>query len=66
MGREDFERRVCAFCGDRLGVYEPIVALSDADVRRTSRAREPGLLDGGATMTHWPCGLVEPLYVGAE
>jgi hypothetical protein len=31
----------CAYCGDRIGVYEPIVVVRDG--RRTALAREPEL-----------------------
>ena len=36
MGSQDVERRVCAPCGARLGVYEPILALADTNLRPTS------------------------------
>lgn len=32
---------VCRHCGDRIGVYEPLVALADGHVRETSRAADP-------------------------
>jgi hypothetical protein len=31
----------CQHCGDVIGVYEPVVVLSDGQTRDTSRAAEP-------------------------
>ena len=33
----------CQHCGDRIGVYEPLIVLLDGRARETSRAAEPGL-----------------------
>ncbi len=48
--------RLCADCGDRIGVYEPVVAAGPLGVRRTSLAREPELVDDGDTLlVHIDC-----------
>jgi hypothetical protein len=52
--------RLCAACGDRVGVYEPIVAVDPAGPRETSLAREPALIDDDDTLllhagcSEWP------------
>ena len=52
--------RLCADCGDRIGIYEPIVAAGPCGVRRTSLAREPELADDDDTLlahvdcSEWP------------
>jgi hypothetical protein len=45
----------CAFCGDRIGVYEPVVAVQPASTRRTSLAHEPELQESDATLFHLGC-----------
>jgi hypothetical protein len=42
--------RLCADCGDRIGIYEPIVAAGPSGARRTSLAREPQLIDDDDTL----------------
>ena len=37
------ERVECPICGDVIGVYEPMIVVTEAHARRTSRAAEPGL-----------------------
>ena len=43
MPMEPGEEILCRLCGGRIGVYEPIVALTAEGDRETSRAREPDL-----------------------
>lgn len=47
--------RLCALCGERLGVYEPIVAFGADGRRRTSIAREPGLAAADVALMHEEC-----------
>lgn len=42
----------CQHCGDVIGVYEPLVMLTDGHPRETSRALEPSLADD---LTHGAC-----------
>lgn len=35
----------CAHCGDRIGVYEPVVVISADSSRTTSLANEPQLAE---------------------
>jgi hypothetical protein len=44
----------CHVCGEPLGVYESLVAIGDASVRRTSLAREP-LIGTSETVVHRAC-----------
>jgi hypothetical protein len=37
--------RTCPHCGERIGVYEPIVVISGDSQRTTSVANEPQLPD---------------------
>jgi hypothetical protein len=53
MEREEF--LVCEFCGDRIGVYEPIVAIEDNDMRETAIAREPELWQKRPPVMHAHC-----------
>lgn len=46
---------VCSVCGDRIGVYEPLLELNAGRVRRTSVAREPALEDHAAVLLHAEC-----------
>ncbi len=39
-------RQLCRFCGDVIGVYEPLIVLREGAVSETSRAAEDGLLRG--------------------
>jgi hypothetical protein len=36
------ERLECKHCRNRIGVYEPMVVVTEAQARTTSRAAEPG------------------------
>ena len=45
----------CAYCGDALGVYEPIMVLEpDGQLRRTSRLAE-GELPADVVAVHEDC-----------
>lgn len=46
---------VCRHCGDRIGVYEPLVALTDGQARETSRAADPQAAAGAALCYHREC-----------
>jgi hypothetical protein len=47
---------VCGLCGDRLGVYEPVVHEHQTPGERTSLAADPTLADGGvAVLFHASC-----------
>ncbi len=46
---------ICALCGDRIGVYEPMIAVEDGAARRTSLLREPDLRGGSAALFHTEC-----------
>jgi hypothetical protein len=46
----------CEHCGQRIGVYEPMVELQGDLTNRTSRAADPRLDSGGAgTVFHAAC-----------
>jgi hypothetical protein len=49
--REDF--LVCAHCGDRIGVYEPIVLVRDG--RETALAHAPELWETRPEVIHAQC-----------
>ncbi len=53
MVREGIQ--VCPLCGERIGVYEPVVVLSANPPRRTSLAREPVVRDEEAVLVHADC-----------
>jgi hypothetical protein len=53
MERQHFP--ICAHCGDRIGVYEPTIAVGPDHIRRTSLAKEPALLDGEEAFFHTEC-----------
>jgi hypothetical protein len=38
----------CVLCGDRIGVYEPLVVLGKDFAQETSQAAEPGAASRGA------------------
>lgn len=50
-------RMRCHQCGDVIGVYEPLVLLSDGDRRETSLAAEPDLTVGTSSIYHSACSL---------
>lgn len=45
----------CARCGDVIGVYEPLVVVTDGVVRRTSRAAEPQIAAKVGDFYHEGC-----------
>lgn len=45
----------CPVCGDRIGVYERIVAVTPIGARETSRAKDPWLQDSDAILVHAKC-----------
>ncbi len=47
----------CPACGDALGVYEPLVAISRGSARITSLAREPDVNSGTDAVVHRVCAL---------
>jgi len=44
----------CRQCGDLIGVYEPLILLTDGHPRETSRAAHPNTADG-AQCFHRQC-----------
>jgi hypothetical protein len=49
---------LCPFCGDRIGLYEPIIALEPDGRRQSSLASEPSLSEGPATLIHAVCAAI--------
>lgn len=49
------ERFLCEVCGDVIGVYEPLVMLTIASERSTSRAAEPELRARDGAYFHREC-----------
>ncbi len=47
----------CQHCGDVIGVYEPLVLLTDSDRRETSLAAEPDLAAGAPSAYHGACSI---------
>ncbi len=46
----------CAHCGDRIGVYEPVVVIAGEGHRTTSLANEPQLSEhAGVILMHETC-----------
>jgi hypothetical protein len=50
-------RLICDHCADVIGVYEPVVVVSDCEVRNTSRAAEPALGLEHGELYHRACYL---------
>lgn len=46
---------LCARCGDRIGMYEPVEADADGTRRVTSLVREPHLAAAGGRLSHVSC-----------
>ena len=47
---------MCAHCGDRIGVYEPVVVIARDSSRTTSLANEPQLsAHAGVILMHEAC-----------
>ncbi|MGA9284004.1 MAG: hypothetical protein WBV85_01025 [Solirubrobacteraceae bacterium] len=53
------EALCCKYCGDLIGVYEPLVVCTKGLSRTTSRAAEPNLEATGATHYHRACYAAE-------
>ena len=47
----------CLACGDALGVYEPLVAISRGSARITSLAREPDVPSATDALVHRSCAI---------
>jgi len=45
----------CRHCEDVIGVYEPMIVLSDGQARNTSRAAEPDERGLGGECYHHAC-----------
>jgi hypothetical protein len=54
----------CPLCGERIGVYEPMIVITPYGARATSRVREPLLADSGAILLHGGCYGIEPYERG--
>jgi hypothetical protein len=55
---------VCALCGLRIGVYEPMVVIEAQSTRTTSLLREPGLRSENVPLVHSQCA--EALAASAD
>jgi hypothetical protein len=55
---------LCPLCGDRIGVYEPMIVITRYGARGTSRAREPVLPERDPILLHAGCYGVEPYERG--
>jgi hypothetical protein len=53
------DRPTCLLCGERLGVYEPVVVVGNGMHRRTSLVREPGLSEDTSVALAHPHGVDE-------
>jgi len=49
-------RMFCPVCGDVMGVYEPLLAVSRLGSRITSLGREPLLRSSDELIVHLACG----------
>ena len=58
MDKRDDWPLSCDLCGDRIGVYEPIIAFAADGHSRTSLAREPVLWRGDVPLMHALCAVV--------
>ncbi|HZO77033.1 MAG TPA: hypothetical protein VFB39_03255 [Solirubrobacteraceae bacterium] len=45
----------CEWCGDVIGVYDPLVHVAGQTARRTSRAAEPDVADFDGRIYHDAC-----------
>lgn len=54
---------LCPLCGERIGVYEPMIVITPYGARRTSRARE-ALPPTPAILLHAGCYGIEPYERG--
>ena len=58
MSNPEYPARMrCHHCGDVIGIYEPLVLLSESDRRETSLAAEPDLAVGVSPVFHRACSL---------
>lgn len=49
---------MCAHCGDRIGIYEPVVVIAVDSSRTTSLANEPQLSErAGVILMHEACAI---------
>ena len=48
-------RLICDHCHELIGVYEPIVVVSDGEARETSRAAEPAIASEPGKCYHRDC-----------
>ena len=55
---------LCPYCGDRIGVYEPMIVITPYGARRTAMAREPLLAARGPILLHPACYGIEPYERG--
>jgi hypothetical protein len=58
------EPLICNRCGVVIGIYEPLVVVTDDTIRRTSLAADPSLPLPGAEHYHGQC--FEPPARGAQ
>lgn len=56
----------CAWCGDVVGVYEPMVFVIDDEPLHSSLAARPDLAVTGATRYHRDCYETPELAAGRE
>jgi hypothetical protein len=54
------EAMKCGRCGDVIGIYEPVVLLSDGRARMTSAAAEPGVREAPGERFHRACCADQP------
>jgi len=45
----------CSFCGEPIGVYEPMAEIEDGSVRITSLAADPETAGTGDVHLHFDC-----------
>ena len=45
----------CEHCGDVIGIYEPLIVLTDREARETSRAADPDLHTSHGEHYHRAC-----------
>ena len=45
----------CEWCGDVIGVYDPLVHVAGQTARQTSRAAEPDVAGAGGRIYHDAC-----------
>ena len=55
---------ICPLCGDRIGVYEPMIVITRYGARRTARACEPLLPERGEILLHDGCYGIQPYERG--